>query len=351
MNFTLKMATKILMTARPPLPDGEHKSNRRRFRPAECAFLVTVCLWSITLAIGLLAGAAPCLSSDGGAPRRSTYFVRAAAPGMAPVRLSVEEQGVGEPVILLHGLSSSKHEWREISKPLAITNRVFSIDLKGFGRSEKPLDDRYSPFDQAALVRSFIRRQGLRGVTLVGQSLGGLIALLVTMDLNRSDTAIIKRLVLMDSPVLPQRLPFALEFIATPIVGELAVSLLPPEAQARISFDGVYKNPALPTQASIDEAARPLSEPGGRHALVQTARQIVPLNLARLVGRFRTVRQPVQLIWCRDDEIVPLSTALRVRRLLPDARLRVLTSCRHSAPEEAPVVVVGLLRSFMSRGL
>ena len=55
-------------------------------------------------------------------------------------------------MLLLHGFAGSAYTWRYLIPPLAAEHRVFTLDLKGFGFSDKPADGRYAVADQADLV-------------------------------------------------------------------------------------------------------------------------------------------------------------------------------------------------------
>ncbi len=97
--------------------------------------------------------------------------------GRAPVTLHYEEEGSGPPLLLVHGLGESSFTWHDVVPALAARFRVIALDLKGFGRSDKPEDDAYGADDQAALIANFIVSRGLENVTLVGHSFGGTVAL------------------------------------------------------------------------------------------------------------------------------------------------------------------------------
>ncbi len=73
------------------------------------------------------------------------------------VKINYYEAGQGPPVILLHGFGACAYSWRFLAPELAKDHRVFTIDLKGYGLSDKPEDGKYAVSDQADLVAAFIR--------------------------------------------------------------------------------------------------------------------------------------------------------------------------------------------------
>lgn len=113
--------------------------------------------------------------------------------------------------------------------------------------------------------------------------------------------------------------------------------------------------PALrhdPRKISFDTVrayALPLYELGGRHALLQTARSIIPPNLSTLIARYPTIHQPTLLIWCAEDSVVPLWVGRRLSRALPNARLSVLRGCGHVPQEELPATTRSLIGAFVNR--
>ena len=138
--------------------------------------------WKATLgfaAAALLLGSCGLSAGDGtGGP-----FALLGPPD-APVNLYYEEQGKGPPVLLLHGFGASTFTWRHVAPDLAETHRVIAVDLKGFGQSDKPFDERYSVSDQAELLAQLIEDKDLRDLTIVGHSFGGGVALRLALDAN-----------------------------------------------------------------------------------------------------------------------------------------------------------------------
>jgi pimeloyl-ACP methyl ester carboxylesterase len=265
----------------------------------------------------------------------------------APLRLWVEEDGQGEPMLMLHGLGASTYTWRHLIPDLARTHRIIAVDLKGAGKSDKPLDEAYGILDQATLLKTLVDRKGLTNLIVVGHSLGGGVALALALDLNRANPGTLKRLVLIASVAYRQRLQFA-DLLKTPSAGKAAEFAYAPEILVFGGLYATYHDPRKITFDAIRTYARPLHEPGGQHALIKMAEHIVPRDLEALTARYRTIRQPTLMIWCAEDEVVPLAVGRKLARELPHGDLEVLKDCGHAPQEEVPKETLALMHQYLN---
>src|SRR6185295_9723838 len=101
------------------------------------------------------------------------------------------------PILFIHGLGASLYSWRFMPAPLSGTHRVILIDLRGAGKSPKPDDKHYSILDQAELLHQFILEHDLKRLTLVGNSYGGAVSLLLAMRLCAEKPARLSNLILI----------------------------------------------------------------------------------------------------------------------------------------------------------
>ncbi len=294
---------------------------------------------------------AVCLVTASAAAAKVDYQAPVAPPGAPEISLHVEEFAPvgperGEPLLLIHGLAASTYSWRHVAPELARGRRVIALDLRGFGRSDKPFDQRYSGADQAEHVIAFIRRRGLKRVTIVGHSFGGAVALMTTLALNRSAPGLVKKLVLLDAPAYPQQPTPFVTFLQQPVLPYAVLTVVPPGLAAALVFSGEGESKSPPLDV-ISAFAAPFYQAAARHALISTARQIRPANWRELVARYPSIRQPTLIVWCDHDDIVPLSSGERLAKAMPNARLEVIPGCQHSPQDEAPGRFLRLMREFL----
>ncbi|HXG79137.1 MAG TPA: alpha/beta hydrolase [Methyloceanibacter sp.] len=301
----------------------------------------TLCLGAIVLLLGAC-------GLDAGESFEGPYA--RLGPPEAPVRLYYREAGSGPPLLLLHGFGASTFTWRKIAPALAETHRVIAVDLKGFGQSDKPFDERYSVVDQAELVAELIEEKDLRELTLVGHSFGGGVALLLALEANGRLEGRIARLVLIDSIAFPQNVPVFFRMLDMPVVSQLGIRMVPPEVQARLALQIAYFDDSKIEAEEIEAYAAPLKTAAGKHAIIHSARQIVPDDIEALSARYRSIALPTLILWCDHDRIVPLDIGIKLRQTLPNSTLKLIDACGHMPQEEQPETTLLLLQDFLAQG-
>src|SRR4030095_15117893 len=102
---------------------------------------------------------------------------------LASTTLYKEVYGTGDPILCLHGLGASMFSWRNFIEPFSRHHKLILVDFKGSEKSAKPRDGHYSIQDKADDIYKLIVADNLTNLTLVGNSLGGAVALLVAIRL------------------------------------------------------------------------------------------------------------------------------------------------------------------------
>jgi len=256
----------------------------------------------------------------------------------------------GPPIVLLHGFGANGFTWNRWAPKLTGTHRLVVVEMKGAGSSPKPRGEDYGPEEQARLLHRLILQKGLEGITLVGHSLGGGIALLTAFLLLAERPGLLKRLVLIAPASYRQTIPPFIRLAARPVLGALTLRLVPKDFLMHQALKMTYHDTKLITASQIQAYAGPLRTPSGRYALARMARQIIPDNMESYVNRYPQLEVPTLLIWGRQDRIVPLGLGERLVQDLPDARLEVLDECGHIPHEEKPEESFTLLQRFIQEG-
>ena len=267
------------------------------------------------------------------------------------IDLHCESHGSGPPILMLHGFGGNLYTWRHLIQPLAGSYQLILIDLKGFGKSPKPRDKLYGPQHQADLIYQFIVDNNLRNLTLVGHSFGGAIALLVTLKLIEEQPERLSTLVLIDSAAYRQRLPLGIDVLRMPIIRSIAFALLSDKCRVRLMLKASYCDDKKITADQVSAYAEPLASDGARHALVETAKQLMPpkSTIDQFTSQLSKITVPTLIIWGRKDKIIGLKRGQRLHEDIPNSTIEIIDQCGHIPHEEKPVETTKKLQAFLQQ--
>ena len=263
--------------------------------------------------------------------------------------LYCEIYGKGDPILFLHGLGGSSYSWRYMVPKLATHNRVILIDFLGEGKSPKPKNRNYSILHEGDLIYDFIVEHNLRKLTLVGNSYGGGVALLLAIRLCAQIDNRLARLVLIDAGAYPKPLPIHLIVLRTPILGTLVVYSLPAKLMICIVLRESYYDPDKITEKQIDNYAEPLDEPGGRNALLWMGRKAIPRDIQDYIDEYPTISVPTLILWGTDDRILPTFFAEKLNKAIPKSYVRWIHFAGHIPQEEEPDAVACQIKLFLGQ--
>jgi pimeloyl-ACP methyl ester carboxylesterase len=253
--------------------------------------------------------------------------------------LRYEKTGEGPPLVLMHTIRTQLEYFRSLAPLLAKSYTVYAIDLPGHGHS--PIDPR-APFDEPYFrqgVIGFIEKLDLTDVTLVGESIGGALALTVAAALPKR----IKRIFAINPYDYETRYGdgirrgngfanFIIGSLQIPILGAINAALENKMVLGRIMSGGYHDSRKLPPDllAEFDHVAH---RPGYKRA----ARKVLAgwRSWSRARDQYREVSAPVTLIYGDSDWSRP-NERERTRALLSNVRVVTLKDSGHFSAVENP---------------
>ncbi|MDV6294088.1 alpha/beta fold hydrolase [Rhodococcus aetherivorans] len=247
---------------------------------------------------------------------------RVAVPGVTagPIDTFYLEAGSGDPVVLLHGSGpgvSGWANWQHTIPGLAEHFRVIAPDTVGYGATSRPGDIVYSLRTWSDHILGLLDVLELDRVSLVGNSLGGRMAL----DLAERHPERISRMVLMGSPGVGMTVTDGLKALRAyePSLENMRALLL----------DYFAVNPSIIT----DELVRIRYEASLETFDAYRAMFLDPRHKGNELGiteeQVRSIRTPSLLIHGREDKVVPPEVSWTMLHLLQDADLHVFARCGH----------------------
>ena len=264
-------------------------------------------------------------------------------------RIAYRDEGKGPALLLIHGMAGSSDTWQAMIPRLSKKYRVIAPDLLGHGKSAKPRGD-YSLGAFAVWLRDLLDELGVHRATVIGQSLGGGIA----MQFAYQHREYCDRLVLIGSGGLGPDLSPLLRILSAP-GAELVLPVVAPQPVLNLGNKlGSWLSSAgiqAPRASQMWRAYSSLSEAEARQAFLRTLRSVVDHRgqaVSALNKLHLTADLPTLLIWGDHDKIIPVSHAYAAHDALPGSRLEVLNGVGHFPHAEAPTAVAEILENFIA---
>jgi pimeloyl-ACP methyl ester carboxylesterase len=217
--------------------------------------------------------------------------------------------------------------------------RVIAFDRPGYGYSDRPLGQIWTPETQAALVAAALGKLGIERPIVLGHSWGTLVALAIALD-----HANVSGLVLISGPYFPiaRPDPLLLALPALPAVGTMLANTVSP-LMVRASGPLVLRQIFAPNPVPPEFTARFPRELALRPGHVQaTAGDAGLLQLAelRMAKRYGEIAVPVAIVGGDGDRLVPCEQAERMHAAIPQSSLRRAEGVGHMVHWIVPDLVM-----------
>lgn len=237
------------------------------------------------------------------------------------------DQGEGPAVVFLHGSGpgASGHSNFKGNYPMFAEHghRVLVIDMIGFGYSDKPDDVEYPLDFFVECVKQTLDIAGVERCAVVGNSLGGAVAL----GLALAYPELVDKLILMAPGGMSPRE----EYLAMPGMQKMfEIYMAEGELNAgsmRELFEfGLVHDPSHVTEELLDERM---------HIMEQMNTQVMlTMDIPDLSTRLKELTCPVLVFWGSNDRMMPDSGLLAVAKNTPNMKMIVLSECGHWAMVE-----------------
>ena len=256
-------------------------------------------------------------------------------------RLNYHEEGEGEPVLLVHGITTYSFIWRRIIPFLADKYRVISIDLLGCGDSDKPLDVAYSLPNHAMMLNQVVEKLDLGCVHFVGHDIGGGIAQVFSVRYPEKlmDFSLVNSVGHDFWPVQP------IIAMRTPIIRQLAMATLDIGAFRLVVRRGLYHKESL-TDELMELFWRPMRDKAGRRGFLHFANCLNNTHLVEIENDLHSLQLPALIIRGDGDLYLSEAISLKLNRDIPNSKLVRIATGGHFIQEDEPGQVAEALLQF-----
>jgi 2-hydroxymuconate-semialdehyde hydrolase/2-hydroxy-6-oxo-octa-2,4-dienoate hydrolase len=258
------------------------------------------------------------------------------------IETSYLEAGSGEPVIMLHGSGpgvSALANWQHNIGTLSQRFHVLAPDIVGFGATERPYHIVYSLRTWTDHIWAFLDAHDIEKTAIVGNSLGGRIALQMATD--RPDR--ITKMVLMGAPGVGMTL--------TDGLGALRAYQPSRDAMRDLLRNYFVVDPAMITDKLVAIRYEASIADGAYEAY--RAMFFDPRHAGSELGitenEVRAIATPTLLVHGREDKVVPVAVSVTMLGLLPNADLHVFSACGHWTQIERADEFSALVADYLAR--
>ena len=231
--------------------------------------------------------------------------------------------GGGPPVLLVHGWLSSSRVWEQLAPRLAQRFTVYTLDLTGFGESDKPLSG-YGVRNGSRLLYAFCAHFGLTRTGVIAHDLGGAMAVKLAAD----HPDVVGRLVLVATPADDDQidLPTPLWLATLPVLGPIFYTLgRLAQPVRRLWMRPFVADPRDLAEEVVEDAGR--STPAAASQTLSISRR--EISRGRLARQARIIKIPLFLVAGEEDQIVDPQAVGAWASSVDQAEVCLLDECGH----------------------
>ena len=256
------------------------------------------------------------------------------------------EKGDGKPVILIHGFLYSTVMWKKSIDAFASKFKTYAIDLWGWGYSERLNSTDYSFPLYAQQILQFMDALNIRKASLVGQSMGGGIAIYLAAHYPER----VDKLVLVDPAAIPYPVTTIGRIYQQPFIGEF-LNAIPGDALMENNIKTIWFYDGNKVgKEYLQEVIQPLRIQGTSEGLMYILRNVLkPPYVEKEVNMLAQIHKPILIVHGREDKAVPLDRSEKLSQRWKESKLVVFEKAGHSPHEEHPEEFNRIAIDFLSR--
>jgi pimeloyl-ACP methyl ester carboxylesterase len=262
----------------------------------------------------------------------------------------VTDTGEGEvPLVLIHGFPGSSHDWSGLV-PL-LPGRVITLDLPGYGFSDKAPDAAYTLLDQADVVEGVLAELGVLRCVVVGHDMGDTVTAELAHRSNAGELGFaIEQIVLTNGSVFIDLAQLTRGQKLTLRTPNRASFFSMPRVILRRSLMESFTRTAPPPPGAVDDLIAMIRLGRGDRLMPRLIRYIEErrVHQDRWTAGFVDYPGPLTMIWGEVDPIAVLPMTERMKTLRPSTKVVGFPGVGHwpaiEAPERLAEQIVGLLR-------
>lgn len=243
----------------------------------------------------------------------------------------VERGGGGPPLVMLHGMGSLIQDFlgSGLIDRAAERYHVIAFDRPGYGYSDRPRRQMWTPEAQAEMIRAALAKLGVEQPLVLGHSWGTLPALALALDQPNE----VAGLILLSGPyfTIKRPAPLLLALPSLPLIGTGMANTTTPlvlRVTGPLALKQVFAPNPVPDRFRAEFPHGLALRPGQIQAVAGDA-GLVQMAELRLSKRYPELKLPVGIAAGDGDQLVPVRFAERLHEVLPHSVLRIVPGVGH----------------------
>lgn len=261
------------------------------------------------------------------------------AGGEEEIRIHYLEAGVGEPLLLIHGIGQSLYTWRRVFAELSESYRVIALDLPGHGYSARPESFCYSMDEMADLLHAFLEAKDIRSAHMIGFSTGAMYMLrLLTLY-----PECVANCIAIAPGGITRQMPGLIKDLQSPVKAVFARNLYSASNVKKLLHECVYDQTCMDDRA-VRQYYQPISDGLTREALMYAVQNF---DMRYVTDGLREVDHEVLLLWGKEDRWHSANNSVFFQGILQNGRYFLIRNAGHIVQEDTPGKLLEVILSYI----
>jgi len=266
-------------------------------------------------------------------------------------RLFVRSRGEGPALLMVHGFPTSSWDWHALAPLLESSFQVITIDMLGYGFSDKPTELEYSTALQVELIHEVLSKKSINSMHVMSYSYGvSVVQEMLSLQQQGVFSTKIESLCFMNGGLFPDsNHPKLSQKLLLGPLGFIFVQLMNKRSLEK-NMSAIFGPRTQPSKKLINQYWDLINVNQGRGCLPRLIQYLHErkFHMHRWEASLRNEERPIQLIIGDQDAISGLEVANEFRQKISEKNVHVLEQIGHYPQIEAPAKVEALYREFIA---
>lgn len=250
------------------------------------------------------------------------------------------EEGIGQPLVLVHSAGQSLYTWNAVFKDLAQKYRVIAIDLAGHGYSDTSQFCKYGIEEQAQILQYMLNRLGISSAHFVGFSLGcAVVARFVALHPKR-----VGRIIMISPGGITPKMPGIIKMLGSRMMSSIAIMFLNKSTVQKV-LNECYLDLTMIDENKVKQYYAPLENYDTKRAVKQ---MVCTYDDNEFMRDLSQIEVPILLLIASDDKWRSSEDVQPYFDLMKNGSSSVIRNAGHLMHEEKPEKSLAAINSFIA---